>query len=78
MVSCDVPPPPATLVGFHVQDTPLGTPEQLKLTVSVKPFCAVIVTVVVALTPAATLAGLSEPAVSVKDGTVAYHAWANT
>jgi len=77
MVNCDVPLPPARLVGFQLHDTPLGTPEQVKLTVSVNPFCGVIVTVVVALTPAATLAGLSAPAVSVKDGMVAYHAWAS-
>jgi len=78
MVNCDVPLPPAKLVGRQLQDTPLGKPEQVKLTVSVKPFCGAIVTVVVALTPAATLAGLSAPAVSVKDGIVVYHAWAST
>jgi hypothetical protein len=77
MVNCEVPLPPATLAGFQLQDTPLDRPEQLRLTVSVKPFCGVIVTVAVEVTPAATLEGLSAPAVSVKLGTVANQTWAN-
>lgn len=70
-VSCAVPLPPLTLDGLQLQVVLVGRPEQLRLTVSVNPFCGVIVTVVVVVAPAATVAGLKAPAVSEKVGIVA-------
>lgn len=70
-VSCAVPFPPATLVGFQLQVTPAGRAGHVRFTDSVNPLRGATATVVVALPPAETLPGVSVPGVSVKDGMVA-------
>jgi hypothetical protein len=75
-VSCVVPEPLGTVVGLKVQVTPEGGAGQLRVTVPLKPFCGVIVIVVLALVPAAMLAGLTALAERLKFTMVAAHAWA--
>src|SRR6267143_403588 len=60
-VSVDMPPP-LTDAGLNEPDAPEPKPEALKLTVPVKPFVAVTVTVYVVLPPCAIvrLAGVAE------------------
>ena len=53
-------------MGLKEQLAPAGNPEQLKLTVPVKPLLGVRVTVVVVLVPAATLAGFKGAAERLK------------
>jgi hypothetical protein len=50
-----VGPPVVTVVGLKLQVAPVGRPEQLKLTVPVKPVPGVTVIVLVPLCPAITL-----------------------
>ena len=66
MVNVVVPLPPGTLGGLKEQLAPEGKPEQVKVTVPVKPLLGVRVTVVVVLVPAATLAGVNGAAERVK------------
>src|SRR5579863_7699589 len=70
-----------TLVGLNVQVAPVGSPLQLKLTVPVKAvplgLSGATVMVAVVLLPAATLAGLSAPAVTVNSAMSASHACAS-
>jgi len=66
MVKVVVPLPPGTLVGLNEQLAPAGKPEQLKVTVPVKPLLGVRVTVVFVLVPAATVAGLKAVAARLK------------
>jgi hypothetical protein len=68
-----VPLPPVTVIGLKVQVAPAGKPEQLKVTVPVKPLLGVTVTVVVALVPAAMLEGVNVAAEREKGAS----AWAN-
>ena len=58
-----VPLPFVTVGGSKLHVAPLGKPEQLKLTVPVKPGLGVTVMVDVALVPAGRLAGLNALAV---------------
>ena len=71
----------STLVGLNVQVEPVGNPLQLKLTVPTNgvPLGAkgATVIVLVVLLPAATLTGLSAPAVTVNSAIAAAHACAN-
>jgi len=62
------------VVGLKLQVAPVGSPEQLKLTVPLKLFCGVIVTVLVTLLPAETLAGLTAVADIEKELSLANHA----
>lgn len=66
MVNVVVPVPLGTLVGLKEQVAPAGNPEQLKVTVPVKPLLGVRVIVVVVLAPAATLAGFNAAAERLK------------
>jgi len=59
MVKVVVPLPLGTLVGMKEQLAPAGNPEQVKVTVPVKPLFGVSVMVVVVVVPAATVAGLN-------------------
>jgi hypothetical protein len=62
MVNVVVPLPPGTLVGLNEQLAPEGNPEQVKVTVPVKPLLGVRVMVVFELVPAATVAGFKAAA----------------
>lgn len=66
MVNVVVPVPLGTLVGLKEQVAPAGNPEQLKVTVPVKPLLGVRVIVVVVPAPAATVAGLRAAAERLK------------
>ena len=66
MVNVVVPLPPGRVGGLKEQFAPAGNPEQLKVTVPVKPLLGVRVMVVVVLVPAATLAGLNGAAERLK------------
>lgn len=68
MVSVVVPLPPetGTLVGLNEQVAPEGNPEQVKVTVPVKPLLGVRVMVVVVAVPAAMLAGANGAAERLK------------
>ena len=80
MVNVVVPLPlgTATLVGLNEQLAPEGNPEQVKVTVPVKPLLAVTVMVVVVVVPAATLAGLKGAAERVNDESACAMANAST
>lgn len=54
------------VVGLKLQEAPVGSPEQLKLTVPLKPLTGVIVIVLEVFVPADTLVGLSAVAPIVK------------
>src|ERR1700760_3463343 len=81
VVICVVVLVTSTLVGLKVQVAPVGNPLQLKLTVPTNgvPLGAkgATVIVLVVLLPAATLTGLSAPAVTVNSAIAAAHACAN-
>jgi hypothetical protein len=54
MVNVELPEP-LTEVGLRLAVPPVGAPEALKLTLPVKPFCAVTVIVLVPLFPCVTV-----------------------
>lgn len=66
MVNVVVPLPPGRLGGLKEQLAPAGNPEQLKVTVPVKPLFGVSVTVVVVVVPAAMVAGVNAAAERLK------------
>lgn len=64
MVSCELTalPDGVTVAGLKEQVTPEGKPEQAKLTVELKPFCGVAVTIDVPLPPASTVSAFGDAA----------------
>ena len=66
MVKVVVQLPAVAVVGVKEQLAPAGKPEQLKLTVPVKPLLGVTMMVVVVVVPAAMLAGVNGAAERLK------------
>jgi hypothetical protein len=66
IVNVVVPLPLRTLVGLKEQLAPAGNPEQLNVTVPVKPLFGVSVMLVVVVVPAATVAGVKAEAERLK------------